>query len=119
VTGTIFAADRPGSLSQSKVRMIEAYWNILEKFKNTLPLAEADRAVVEQRAAEIKARYLLEEGKCKTEEGQFAEGRQLISDANKYLHKPLLSLAVFGLGVAPRVTAKLMSYWRAVKNGSA
>jgi glycosyltransferase involved in cell wall biosynthesis len=119
VTGTIFAADRPGSLSQSKVRMIEAYWNILEKFKNTLPLKDADRTVVEERAAEIRARYLLEEGKCKTEERQFAEARQLISEANNYFHKSILSLAVFGLGVAPRATAKLMSYWRTVKNGSA
>jgi hypothetical protein len=119
VTGTIFAADRPGSLSQSKVRMIEAYWNILEKFKTTLPLAAADRVVVERRAAEIKARYLLEEGKCKSEEGQYAEARQLISEANRHFHKTLLSLAVIGLSVAPGVTAKLISYWRTAKNGSA
>jgi glycosyltransferase involved in cell wall biosynthesis len=119
VTGTIFAADRPGALSQSKVKMIEAYWNILEKFKNTLPLADADRAVVEKRAAEIRARFLLEDGKCKAEEQKFAEAREQIAEANKHLHKPLLSLAVLGLGIAPRVTAKLISYWRAAKNGSA
>lgn len=113
--GTIYA-DRPGSLSQSRVKMIEAYWNILEKFKNTLPLAAGDRAVVEGRAAEIKARYLLEEGKRKIEDRQFAEGGKLIFEANQHFHRPLLSLAVFGLGVAPGITAKLMSYWNAAKN---
>jgi glycosyltransferase involved in cell wall biosynthesis len=80
--GARFFVARPGSLSQSKAKMIEGYWTILEKFKRTLPLKDADREVVEKRAAQIRARYLLEEGKCKVEERQFDQGRQLISEAN-------------------------------------
>jgi len=113
--GTIFA-DRPGSLSLSRVKMVEAYWSILEKFRNTLPLSATDRAVVESRAAEIKARYLLEEGKRKAQEGNFADARKLISEANRRFHRSSLGLVVFGLSVAPQVTAKLMSYWTAAKN---
>jgi len=109
---------RPGSLGQSRARMAEAYWNILEKFKRTLPLQGANREVVEKRSAEIRARYLLEEGKCQLEGRQFEKARQLIAEANGYLHKSSLSLAVFGLGVAPGTTTKLMSFWNRMRNGA-
>jgi|SRR5580658_1505534 glycosyltransferase involved in cell wall biosynthesis len=116
--GARFFVGRPGSLSQSKARMIEGYWNILEKFKRTLALKDADRAVVEARATQIRGRYLLEEGKCKLEERQFEQGRELIAEANGYLHKPSLSVVVFGLSIAPGATAKLMSFWRKMRNGA-
>jgi hypothetical protein len=109
---------RPGSLSQSNARMIEGYWNILEKFKRTLPLKDVDRDVVEKRAAQIRARYLLEEGKSKLEERQFDQGRQLISQANDYFRRPSLSAAVFGLSIAPGATAKLMSFWRKIRSAA-
>jgi hypothetical protein len=99
--------------------MAEGYSLILEKFKRTLPLSDSDRKVVESRAAEIRARYLLEEGKCKLDARQFEEARELISEANKYFHKLFLSLAVVGLGVAPGPTAQLMSYWRKSSSASA
>ncbi len=114
--GAKFFVGRPGSLSQSKARMIEGYWNILEKFKRTLPLKDADRVVVEKRAAQIRARYLLEEGKCKLEERQFDQARELISEANDYFRKPSLSAAVFGLKIAPGATAKVLSYWTRMRN---
>jgi glycosyltransferase involved in cell wall biosynthesis len=110
---------RPGSLSVSRAKMAEGYSVILEKFKRTLPLSDSDRKVVESRAAEIRARYLLEEGKCKLDARQFEEARELISEANKYFHKLFLSLAVVGLGVAPGPTAQLMSYWRKSSSASA
>src|SRR4029077_8801464 len=76
---------RPGSLGQSTVKMAEAHWKILEKFRLTLPLKDTDRAVLDKRAAEIRARYLLEEGKCKLQERQFDKARELISEANGHL----------------------------------
>jgi glycosyltransferase involved in cell wall biosynthesis len=109
---------RPGSLGQSRAKMAEGYSNILEKFKRTLPLKDADRAVVEKRAAEIRARYLLEEGKCKLDARQFHQGRQLIAEANTYLRRPSLSLAVVGLRIAPQATTKLMSFWSRIRNGA-
>jgi glycosyltransferase involved in cell wall biosynthesis len=109
---------RPGSLGVSRVKMAEGYWSILEKFKRTLPLKDNDRAVVEKRAVEIRARYLLEEGKCKLQEREFDKARELIAEANGYLHSSSLSLAVFGLGVAPGATSKLMSFWSRVRRGA-
>jgi hypothetical protein len=98
--------------------MAEAYWSILEKFKRTLPMKYADCGVVEKRAAEIRVRSLLEEGKCKIQERQFDKARELITEANGYFHKSSLGLAVFGLGVAPGATTKLMSFWSRIRNGA-
>ena len=116
--GARFFVGRPGSLGVSRARMAEGYWCVLEKYRRTLPLKDADRAVVEKRAAEVRARYLLEEGKCKLEERQFDQARQLISEANGYLHSSTLSLAVLGLSIAPGATAKLMSFWNRIRNGA-
>jgi len=109
---------RPGSLSQSRTKMTQAYWDILEKCKRTLPLTDMDRTVVDKRAAEIRAMYLLEEGKCKITERQFEKARGLISEANGYLHSSKLSLAVLGLGIAPSATGKLISFWKRIRNGT-
>ncbi|HSZ60852.1 MAG TPA: glycosyltransferase family A protein [Terriglobales bacterium] len=109
---------RPGSLSQSRAKMAEAYWSILEKFKQTLPLQDTDRAVVDRRAAEIRARYLLEEGKCKLGERQFDKARELIAEANGYLHKSTLSLTVLGLGIAPSATGKFLAFWNRMRHGA-
>jgi len=100
---------RPGSLGQSRARMAEAYWRILEKLKRTLPLKESDRHVVESRAAEIKARYLLEEGRCSLEERQFDKAKELLSEANGYFQRPSLRVMLFGLSLAPGTTAKLIA----------
>jgi glycosyltransferase involved in cell wall biosynthesis len=113
--GARFFIGRPGSLSQSKAKMTEGYWKILEKYKRTLPLNDADREMVEKRADDIRAKYLLEEGKSKLEERQFDEGRQLIAEANGHLQWPSLSAAVLGLRFAPGTTMKLMEFWRWIK----
>jgi glycosyltransferase involved in cell wall biosynthesis len=109
---------RPGSLGQSRAKMAEAYWNMLEKFKSVLPLNPRDRAVVDKRAAEIRASYLLEEGKCKLAERKFDKARELLAEANDYLHRSSLSLAVLGLGIAPSATGKLITFLRRVRNGA-
>jgi len=109
---------RPGSLGQSRSKMAEAYWSMLEAFKRTLPLNESDRALVDKRATEIKAMYLLEEGKNRLADRQFDKARELLSQANACLHRVSLSLAVFGLGVAPAATGKFVSYWMR-RSGSA
>ena len=74
--------------------------------------------MVEQRAAEIKARYSLEEGKNKLDQRQFDEARRLFSEANGYLHKPGLSLAVIGLTIAPGATTRLISVWNRFRQGA-
>jgi glycosyltransferase involved in cell wall biosynthesis len=106
---------RPGSLGASELRMVEAYWAILEKCKRTLPLQNSERALVEKRAAEIRAQYLVEQGKCKLEERQIDRARELIAEANGYLHSSKLSLALLGLGIAPGATTRLIAFWKRIR----
>jgi len=110
---------RPGSLGQSRSKMAEAYWRILEKTGQTLPLQESDRDLVRKRAEQIKVRYLVEEGKSKLSEGQFDKAAELFSEANKNSRQPKLSLALLGLRVAPAATHKLFSCWMRLRSDSA
>jgi glycosyltransferase involved in cell wall biosynthesis len=112
------AIGRPGSLSQARVKMAEGYWTILDKYQRTLSLSEGQRWIVENRANEIRGRYLLEEGKCSLEQRQYDKARQFLSEANNYLRMSALSLAVFGLGIAPGMTARLISFWNRSRNGA-
>ncbi|HTS35605.1 MAG TPA: glycosyltransferase family A protein [Candidatus Solibacter sp.] len=109
---------RPGSLGQSRSKMIEAYWNILEKFKRTLPLSGQQRAIVNARAEEVKALYLLEEGKCRLAEHRFEEARKLIEGANSHLRRSMLTLAVLGLRFAPGATGRFMTFWNRTRNAT-
>lgn len=109
---------RPGSLGQSRAKMTEAYWIILEKLKQTLPLNDSDRSVVNERADEIRAMYLLEEGKCQIAERQFGKALECISQANGYLHRSTLTLALLGLRIAPSTTGRLLSFWGWIRNGT-
>jgi glycosyltransferase involved in cell wall biosynthesis len=100
---------RPGSLGASRARMSEAYWKILEKTLQTLPLSPADREVVQNRAVEIRARYLLEEGKHQLQQEEFEQARTSFNEANTYLRLSKVSLVLVGLAIAPRATRKLAS----------
>ncbi len=109
---------RPGALSLQKSKMVESYWGILEKLKRTLPLNDADRAVVDKRAAEIRARYLVEEGKCRLKERQFDKAREHFTEANRTLRTTRLSLVLFGLRIAPNATSQLASWWNRMITGA-
>jgi glycosyltransferase involved in cell wall biosynthesis len=98
---------RPGSLSASRAKMAEAYWKILEKALQTLPLVQSDHALVQTRANEIRAQYLLEEGKQCLHRGEFDQARVCLRQANSHAWKWKVSLALLGLAVAPMVTGKL------------
>ncbi len=102
---------RPGSLGESRAKMAEAYWVILDKAIRTLPLDGTQHDRVAECAADIRARYLVEEAKCHLSEGRFDKARQLLSEANKGFPRPKLSLAVLGLAVAPNLTSKLIIAW--------
>jgi glycosyltransferase involved in cell wall biosynthesis len=100
---------RPGSLGVTNVKMIEAYWQILEKALRTLPLSGPDRNSVQARANQIHGMYLYELAKVQFQEGQLEAARKLLADANSYLHSPKLSVAAWGLATAPRVTRQLFA----------
>jgi glycosyltransferase involved in cell wall biosynthesis len=110
---------RPGSLSQSSSKMAAAYLKILDKVNRTLPLNDSDRHVVEKRTQEIRAHYLVEQGKLLLGQQQFNEALNHFSEANVLLPKPKLSLVLFGLKVAPRATGKIFSLWNRPPRGIA
>jgi len=112
------AEGRPGSLGVSRARMADAYWLILEKADQKLPLTSAQRTLVRERAAEIRARYLILEGKNHLSARDFPKARELFSEANHYFHKAKLSLVLFGLKVAPNATSRLFTFWKQRHNGA-
>jgi len=108
---------RPGSLGESRAKMSEAYWRILEKALSTLPLTQSQRDLIDKRAAEIRARYLLEEAKQQLVVRQFAKARELLCEANLHLRRPLVNLATLGLAIAPGVTTRAIGLWMRLRDG--
>lgn len=112
------ADGRPGSLGLSRAKMAEAYWSILEKADKDLPLNPAQRKLVRDRAAQIRAQYLLEDGKIFLSARDFPKARERFSEANHYLRKTKLSLVLFGLKVAPNATSRIFTFWTQRHNGA-
>jgi len=105
------AIGRPGALGQSNTKMLEAYWQILQNADRKLPLTEAQRKLVRDRAAGVHARYLFEEGKNDLSACNFAQARKRFAEANHYFKRTKLSLMLMGLKLAPNITGKLFAYW--------
>jgi glycosyltransferase involved in cell wall biosynthesis len=103
------ADGRPGSLGASSARMTEAYWKILQKMDQTLPLTHSDRCAVQKRSTKAHGLYLLQEGKQNLRQGQIAAAKNLLSEANSYLRSPKISLVLLGLSLAPTATKSLAS----------
>jgi glycosyltransferase involved in cell wall biosynthesis len=112
------ADGRPGSLGLSRAKMAEAYWSILEKADKDLPLSPAQHQLVRERAAQIRAQYLLEDGKLHLSARDFPKARERFSEANNYFHKAKLRLVLFGLKVAPNTTSRLFAFLTQRQNGA-
>jgi hypothetical protein len=102
---------RPGSLGQSRAKMSEATWKILENTRSNLPLNEAQRQLVQERGAEIRARHLVEQGKLQLREQHPEKACELFAEANRHLRMQKLSIAIRGLRLAPHATSRLISVW--------
>jgi glycosyltransferase involved in cell wall biosynthesis len=107
---------RADSLGQSQSKMAEAYWRILEKAAQTLPLTEGQRQLINHRAAQAKARYLVEEGKVQLRERHPEKARELFRQANLQLRKLKLRVAIRGLEFAPQSVSALIAVWSRLRN---
>jgi glycosyltransferase involved in cell wall biosynthesis len=112
------ADGRPGSLGVSSAKMAEAYWLILEKADQKLSLTSSSRKLLRDRAAEIRAHCMLEEGKNHLSARDYAKARERFSEANHYFRKAKLSLVLIGLKVAPHATGRLLAFWTQRHNGT-
>ena len=110
---------RTGSLGASKFRMVEAYWMILEKTQDILPLDQTQRGLVRQRATEIKSRSKYEQAKCELGDGHFGSAIRLLSEANQQWRKTKLTITLAGLKIAPGLTWKVWSFWGRLRAGRA
>ncbi len=77
------------------------------------------RMFIGRPAAESRARYLVEEGKCELQERHFDKAREHFGEANRTLKATRLRLVLFGLTIAPEATGKLTSLWNRVISGAA
>jgi hypothetical protein len=107
---------RPDSLGGSQAKMTEAAWKILEKTAQTLPLNDAQRKLVGGRAAEYKARFLLEQGKAQLHQRHPEKARELFSEANQHFHEFKLAMAIRGLQLAPQAACALLAAWHRLRN---
>ena len=84
----------------------------------TLPLSPADREVVQNRTAEIRAQYLLDEGEAPAATRRIDQARTSLSEANAYLRRSKVSLVLVRLAISPRATRKLASLMEGLHNWS-
>jgi glycosyltransferase involved in cell wall biosynthesis len=101
---------RGNSFGASCAKVAEAYWQILENADRKLPLSETQRKLVLERTAEMRARYLLEEGKLDLSAGRYVRARERFTEANQYHKQANLGPMLLGLKVAPAVFGKLFAY---------
>lgn len=106
---------RADSLSLSRARMAEFYWKILDKAMRTLPLKQHERETVRKRAAEVRARYLLEEGKVHLNERRPEKARELFVEANRHLRRLKLSFVIGTLRFAPQSTSSVLAAWSRIR----
>jgi len=104
-------AGRPDSLGLSRSKMAEAYWKILENAAKALPLNPEQLTLVTRRAAEIRARYLIEEGKAQLREGRPEKAREMFSEANRSAPNLKVSMMIYTLQLAPRSAGNLLAVW--------
>lgn len=107
---------RPDSLGGSQSKMTEAVWRILEKTAQTLPLNDAQKKLVRDRAAEFRARCLLEQGKVQLHERHPEKARELFAEANQHFRTLKLSMAIRSLELAPQSACKLLAAWHRFRN---
>jgi glycosyltransferase involved in cell wall biosynthesis len=107
---------RPGSLGASRLKMVEANYQILKKAIKTLPLSESQRELVTRRAETIRAQYLLEEGKILLQEGRLNEAKEKFSESNQQLQTTKLTLLLLGLKIAPAATKGFVAFANRIRN---
>lgn len=108
---------RPGCLSESVSKMAGAYCGVLEKIGRTLPLSQSQQELLANRLIESTAFFQLEEGKKQLQKRQYGMAKELLREANRHFHRPVVNIAVFALGLAPDTTFTLISTWRRIRYG--
>lgn len=102
---------RPNSLSASDARMLSALLTILSNVKADWNLSKEQKALLAKKFAQTKALLDLERGKEFLKQNEFNQARTLLEQANGQLGRRKLKLTLFGLRVAPALTAFAARGW--------
>ncbi|HXG66240.1 MAG TPA: glycosyltransferase family A protein [Blastocatellia bacterium] len=92
---------RPGSLSSDAVWMCHHILRVLEKAGRCLDLTPDERDLLERQQAHFRAIKRLHEGKRAFERRDAKGAIEALTEANAFLHKPKLKLALLALRFAP------------------
>ena len=102
---------RPDSLSASDARMLSGLLSILSNVKADWNLSKEQKALLAKKFAQTKALLDLERGKEFLKQNEFNQARTLLEQANGQLRRGKLKLTLFGLRVAPALTAFAARGW--------
>jgi GT2 family glycosyltransferase len=102
---------RPSSLSSSKSKMVAAFVTILLNVKAEWNLSVEQRTLLTEKVHQEQALLALELGKEFLRKGEFGKARIQLEQANSHLRRSKLRLAIFGLRIAPALTALTVRNW--------
>lgn len=92
---------RRGSLSANGISMCQHIVRVLDKAARELPLTDRQRSLVAERRAYFAAMLRMHEGKQAFFAGEHKEALQALSEANAYLRRRKMALAILLLRVMP------------------
>jgi glycosyltransferase involved in cell wall biosynthesis len=101
---------RAGSLSSDPVRMCEDILRRLEKARARLELTPAERRALDSAAARFRALLDLNRGKRAFFQGKTADAVAHLRAANRRLGRARLTLAIWGLRLAPRLLRRAYDF---------
>lgn len=102
---------RPSSLSSSKSKMVAAFVTILLNVKTEWNLSAEQQPLLDEKLRQVQSLLALELGKELLRKGEFGQARIQLEQANSHLRRSKLRLAIFGLRVAPGLTALAVRTW--------
>lgn len=94
---------RRGSLSADGISMCQHIVRVLDKAARELPLSEPQRALVARRRAYFSAMLRMNQGKQAFFAGNHKEALQALSEANAFLQRRKIALAILLLRIMPTV----------------
>jgi glycosyltransferase involved in cell wall biosynthesis len=102
---------RPNSLSASDARMLAAFLTILSNVKTGWDLSKEQKILLTKKFDQARALLDLERGKEFLKQNDYNQARTLLEQANGQLRRGKLKLTLFGLRVAPGLTAFAARGW--------
>ena len=103
---------RPNSLSGTNVARIERSIRGLNIIAGKYELTATEKSILKERSVQCKAEFELEKGKLCLINQEYGQAKIHITAANKFYHKPKLTLIKWFLWLSPKMTLRLFKTLR-------